>query len=230
MPADLPDWMTASAQPAVHLGTYAAAANGSTDITLTPPAGTHGIGVVCADFSGNVTLIQLTSAAAGNWLWTPPSGVNSPMDGELVVLPCVIDPQYDPQVVLRVHNAYPATAVNLDIFALLDVEALVTSSSNPVSTITAFVIGSLLNTGQVSIATSSPATLIKAANGFRYSITVKNTDASNPVFLGGTSGVTAATGHELAAGDAITFTNYASALYAIATGAAVTVTYAEESQ
>jgi hypothetical protein len=59
--------------------------------------------------------------------------------------------------------------------------------------------------------------------GDELPIAVRNTDASNPVYLGG-SGVTSSTGFLLKAGESMTFNVVGDdSLYAIATGATVTV-------
>ena len=84
-----------------------------------------------------------------------------------------------------------------------------------------------LNTGQVSITTA--ATLIKAANTARRTITVKNPVTNGAAVFLGTSTETATTGHELDPGDAITFSNYTGALYGITAAVTETVTFAEES-
>lgn len=87
--------------------------------------------------------------------------------------------------------------------------------------------GATLNTNQVSCPTTANGALIIAANANRFTVTIKNTDASNPVAIAQT-GAGTATGHQLAAQDAVTFSNYTGPLYGVATGAAVVVSYAEE--
>jgi hypothetical protein len=81
-----------------------------------------------------------------------------------------------------------------------------------------------MNTGQVSVATSS--TLIRAANASRRAITIRNMDATNPIYVKGASGA-ASTDFLLKAGESKEFSFYGD-VYAIATGATVVACYEEE--
>jgi hypothetical protein len=58
-------------------------------------------------------------------------------------------------------------------------------------------------TGQTSVGTGADVAIGTAANG-RVSLTIKNTDGTNPIYCG-PSGVTSSTGLEIAAGEAFTF-------------------------
>lgn len=90
-------------------------------------------------------------------------------------------------------------------------------------------IGSVLTANQVSM--TQTAAVIKAApttGHYRYSITIRNLDASNTVYLGA-SGVTSSTGFPLKAGESITFDRNFAAIYGICgTGLTATVAYIEE--
>lgn len=85
-----------------------------------------------------------------------------------------------------------------------------------------------VSTNQASVATTG-ATLIAPAGAAgtvpQTALVVANHDATNPVFVGGAS-VTTATGLRIAAGQVVNLGHVdGSALYGVATGAAVTVSY-----
>lgn len=84
-----------------------------------------------------------------------------------------------------------------------------------------------LTSAQFSVPTGSALEITDGAgavNNQSYEIVVKNTDATNPVYLGG-SAVTSGTGYQLAAGESLGLSlAWAERLYARATGGAVTVT------
>lgn len=79
---------------------------------------------------------------------------------------------------------------------------------------------------QVSVATTAGGTSIVASRATRKSVSIRNTDTTNPVYLGA-SGLTAATGFLLKAGESITLQN-TTAIFGLATGSAVTVCAFEE--
>lgn len=79
----------------------------------------------------------------------------------------------------------------------------------------------------VQNALSTTAELVLAANSERKYAEVKNTDASIKVYVGPTASVTAANGHEIAAGGAFGWENYIGPIYAIAASATPTVTVIE---
>lgn len=63
-----------------------------------------------------------------------------------------------------------------------------------------------------------------ATNGQSYEILIKNTDGTNPVYLGPT-GVTSATGYKLSAGESLGMSlAFGEKVFARATGASVVVT------
>ena len=80
-------------------------------------------------------------------------------------------------------------------------------------------------TRQVSVTTGAGIELTSgtpATAGGKYDIAVNNTDATNPVYIGGTSGVTSSTGYKLTAGNAISLRLEAGEkLFARATGGTV---------
>lgn len=79
---------------------------------------------------------------------------------------------------------------------------------------------------QVTVTTGAAIELSDGVGGLlavSYTITVKNTDATNPVYLGPT-GVTSATGYQLAAGEALSVDlAIGEKLFARATGGSVVV-------
>lgn len=84
-----------------------------------------------------------------------------------------------------------------------------------------------LGSQQVSVATTGQ-TLVCPPNANRLWLRVTNTDATNPVWLGG-SGVTTGNGDKLAAGASVVIETVAAqaAINAVATTSAVVVSYSE---
>lgn len=87
--------------------------------------------------------------------------------------------------------------------------------------------------GQASIGTSS-ASQIGSADSARIAVSFLNTDTTNPVYCGATSSVSSSTGMKIPAGVGFTVDSCAnmscganSAVYCIATGSTVTVSYWE---
>ena len=79
----------------------------------------------------------------------------------------------------------------------------------------------MASSASVSVPTTGAVQLDNAAGlTQQQQLIIRNTDATNPIYLGG-SGVTSTTGFPLAAGQQITITR--EPIYARATGAAVTV-------
>lgn len=81
-------------------------------------------------------------------------------------------------------------------------------------------------TSRVSVTTSG--VLLAAASPERLGVTIKNTDATNPIYIQETNPATAATGFPLLAGESMTKT-YDGAIYAISTGGTVAVAVDDES-
>jgi len=79
-------------------------------------------------------------------------------------------------------------------------------------------------TAQASIGTSSA--LLVAGRTLRRQVVIRNTHASNTLYVGPTSGVTTANGHSIAAGGSLTLDTDA-AIYAIASAVSTTVTVLE---
>jgi hypothetical protein len=92
-------------------------------------------------------------------------------------------------------------------------------------------IGTVLNTNQVAI-TASP-TLIKAAPStghYRYSITIRNLDSANSIYLGNSS-VNTAAGFPLKANEALTTDRNFAAIYGICSAnQTATAAYFEEAK
>jgi hypothetical protein len=90
-------------------------------------------------------------------------------------------------------------------------------------------IGTVLSTNQVSM--TQAVAVIKAAptsGHYRYSILIRNMDAANTVYVGGST-VTATTGFPLKAGESMTLDRNFAAVYGICgTGLTATVAYIEE--
>lgn len=96
---------------------------------------------------------------------------------------------------------------------------------------------SSMRTGQVSVGTGSASAIGNKAS--RASLTIINTDGTNPVYCGPTSAVASNTGMKIPAGYAFTWDGGPSAyynspvalqdFYCIATGSSVTVTFLENS-
>jgi hypothetical protein len=90
-------------------------------------------------------------------------------------------------------------------------------------------IGTVVTANQVSM--TATAAVIKAAPAtghYRYSITIRNLDAANTVYIG-IVGVTSSTGFPLKPYEAITLDRNSAAIYGIcATGLTATVSYIEE--
>lgn len=82
-----------------------------------------------------------------------------------------------------------------------------------------------LNVSQVQVAQA--AVQLIGANNARVSLTLKNSGA-NAVFIGPTNAVTAAGGHNLGAGGAVSFSSYSGAVWAISAAGNNVVTMAEE--
>lgn len=88
-------------------------------------------------------------------------------------------------------------------------------------------LGTTFNSGAISVTTS--ATLIKAVNTARRTITITNNDTTNILFLGGTSGVTSANfGVKLAPQQAFTFSEYEGDVYGIADAGTIDTHFGEE--
>lgn len=79
-----------------------------------------------------------------------------------------------------------------------------------------------VTSAQVTVTTSAVAlSAAETDNRGGESVLVKNTDATNPVYLGA-SGVTTGTGYKLAAGEAVSFDlDMGEALYAVSGGSVV---------
>lgn len=112
--------------------------------------------------------------------------------------------------------------VSVSVPTPLDIKINQTSPNSTVDKLRA----STIATGQVSVLVT--ATSIIASSSSRKSITILNTDSTNPIYLGVDSTVTSSTGHKLPAGGSITLDNSNSAIYGIATGGTVVVTYLTE--
>ena len=77
------------------------------------------------------------------------------------------------------------------------------------------------NFGQASVGTGASVQLLGSTPSRRVAL-ITNSDATNKIFIGGTSGVTSGTGHPVAAGTSMSI-SYAGALWAISTGGTVLV-------
>ena len=82
-----------------------------------------------------------------------------------------------------------------------------------------------LVTGQVVLAATSK--LILAANANRRFAEVKNADASISMYIGDSSGVSAANGHLLKAAESFVFSGYTGAVWAIPASGTPTITAME---
>lgn len=71
------------------------------------------------------------------------------------------------------------------------------------------------------------ATLIKAGNSTRRSITIQNNHASQTLHIDGDESVTTASGLKIAAGASFTVEDYNGPIYGIASGITTTVNYFE---
>lgn len=87
-------------------------------------------------------------------------------------------------------------------------------------------ISTAFNVNQVAM--TQTAAVIIAANPARIAVVIKNIGATNPVFIGPTSGVTATTGHELQPGEAISMDTLAAVYGVCGTGLTTTVSFLEE--
>ena len=101
--------------------------------------------------------------------------------------------------------------------------------SNPYIQAHKTAIGTVLNANRVAM--TAAAAVIKAAPAtghYRYSITIRNLDTTNTVYIGG-SGVTAATGYPIKSGESFTLDRNFAAIYGICdTGLTASVAYFEE--
>ena len=107
---------------------------------------------------------------------------------------------------------------------LTDIDGYVISSSSPIPVNPAESGAANLATSQVTL-NSSTATLLLAARSTRRAALITNNDSSIVIFFGN-AGVTASTGHKLAAG-ATASVPFVGALYAISASATPTASASE---
>lgn len=108
----------------------------------------------------------------------------------------------------------------LNVSGVVNVAGTVTVSGDVESLTTT----NAFNHGQVSVAAT--ATLIKAANASRRSITILNNDV-NDLYVGNSGSVTTGNGFIVKSGSALTL-NYNGAIYGIAASGTIATAYAED--
>lgn len=131
MPGDQPDFSAGSALEARHLATLNVLRLNPPLNTITVPGGAHGLLFASPNNLGAVAVQAITGHTSAAHYWTSDLAGGAPFTGRAIFIPLAVDTGFEAQLDVAWQSDGAAGQVQVEVFAVFDPEAPLTSSASP---------------------------------------------------------------------------------------------------